>query len=76
MLMLCQREQLASKILEIGKCIARQQTPADKQNILSDVAKGKRAQSAVKWIQKALALVEKVPDGETPGICELKARRP
>ena len=70
-----QREQLASKILEIGKSIARQQTAADKLNIQIDVANGKRAQDAIKWIQKALALVEKSIDGETPGVCELKARR-
>ena len=73
-LRLWQREQLASKILEIGKCIARHQPATDKQNIQSGVPNGKGAQDAIKWIQKALALVEKTIDGETPGVCELKAR--
>lgn len=36
----------------------------------------KRAQDAVKWIQKAFALVEKVEDAATPGVSELKVNTP
>ncbi|KAF8525122.1 hypothetical protein BU17DRAFT_42114 [Hysterangium stoloniferum] len=66
------REQLASKILEIGKAIAREGSAAGKHKsgVIRDE---KRAQDAVKWIQKSLALIENLVIGETTGILELKA---
>ncbi|KAF8584952.1 SPO22-domain-containing protein [Ramaria rubella] len=65
------REQLASKILEIGKAIAKEQSAANKQKhpVSQD---GRRAQDAIKWIQKALALVEKMTNKETLETRELK----
>jgi len=68
---MCQREQLASKILEIGKSIAREHSAAGKQGP-SVAQDGKRAQNAIKWIQKAFTLIEKSGYQETPGLRELK----
>jgi hypothetical protein len=63
---------LASKILEIGKAIARERSIASKQKP-DAIQDGKRAQDAVKWMQKSLALIENITIGETTGILELKA---
>lgn len=70
-----QREQLASKILQIGKAIAREQSAAGQQSAKA-AQDGKRAHDAIIWIQKAFALVEKTGDEETPDIRGLKASRP
>jgi len=66
-----QREQLASKILEIGKAIAHEHATTEPSS--SPKREGKRALEAIKWIQSALTLIEKIAQ-ETPGILELKAR--
>ncbi|GJJ13838.1 hypothetical protein Clacol_008095 [Clathrus columnatus] len=66
------REQLASKILEIGKGIARGQPFQKGKSSSNVVPDGKHAQDAIKWIQKALSLVENMATSEAPGILELK----
>lgn len=79
--LLLKREQLASKLLGIGKGVAggqavkRGQQPQQptSSNAVSD---GKYAQDAIKWIQKALSLVENLAASETPGILELKVSKP
>lgn len=63
---------MASKILEIGKAIAREQPPSG-DTPRSPAHTGNRAVDAVKWIQSALNLIEQIRDEETPGILELKA---
>lgn len=35
-------------------------------------SEGKRAEEAVKWFQKALWIVEKLDDADTPGVKDLK----
>jgi len=63
-----QREQLASKVLEIGR------------SFLSDGARDKerkidaRAEDAVRWLQKAFSLAEHLDDTLTAGAVELKVR--
>ncbi|KIJ45216.1 hypothetical protein M422DRAFT_67355 [Sphaerobolus stellatus SS14] len=63
------REQLASKILEIGKAMAREQVTETQNPQTRDA---KRALEAIKWIRSALTLVEKTPVEDTPSILELK----
>ncbi len=37
-------------------------------------ADAKRAQDAVKWIQRAFTLIEKMEDADTAGVVDLKVR--
>lgn len=67
------REHLAAKILEIGKGIMKS-TSRTSERDASGITDAKRAVDAVKWIQKAFALVEKMEDTATPGIPDLKVK--
>ncbi|TDL22344.1 hypothetical protein BD410DRAFT_821261 [Rickenella mellea] len=64
------REMLASKILEIGKAIMK--NPSRPSVDTDGGVDAKKAFDAVKWIQKAFYLVEKMEDTATPGTSELK----
>ncbi|KZT35440.1 hypothetical protein SISSUDRAFT_990583, partial [Sistotremastrum suecicum HHB10207 ss-3] len=68
-----QREYLAAKVLELGKLILR---GVPDEAVSAAPAKprseGKRAEAAVKWFQKALWVVEKLDDADTPGVKDLK----
>ncbi|KZS90228.1 SPO22-domain-containing protein [Sistotremastrum niveocremeum HHB9708] len=67
------REYLAAKVLELGKLILR---GVPDEAVSAAPAKprseGKRAEAAVKWFQKALWVVEKLDDADTPGVKDLK----
>ena len=66
-----QRELLAGKILEIGKSILKSSARTS-NDPTAGVVEAKRALDAVRWIQKAFALVDKMEDEESSGIAELK----
>ena len=57
--------------MEIGKSILKLSSHAT-NDTTAGVVEAKRALDAVKWIQKAFALVDKMEDEETSGIAELK----
>jgi len=65
------RELLASRILGIGKGILKATSRVSADG-LAPPADAKRAQDAVKWIQKAFALIDKMEDTATAGVVELK----
>ena len=62
---------MAAKILEIGRSILKVSARTSKEDT-SGVTDAKTAQDAVKWIQKAFALIEKMEDTASPGMAELK----
>jgi hypothetical protein len=57
-----QRELLAAKLLEIGKSVLSNK----------DIGDGVSTLDAVKWLQKAFAIIEKLEDSATPGPGQLK----
>ncbi|THH10579.1 hypothetical protein EW145_g1240 [Phellinidium pouzarii] len=65
------RELLAARMLEIGKSILKASSRGSGDGAAA-LADSRRAQDAVRWIQKAFTLVEKMEDTETPGMAELK----
>jgi hypothetical protein len=60
-------EQLAGKLLEMGRSLLRNNSREGKD--MSDVAA-----DAVRWLQKAFAITEKLDDSLAPGFTELKVR--
>jgi len=63
------REQLASKVLEIGRSFLSDGARDDERKIDA------RAEDAVRWLQKAFSLAEPLDDTLTAGAVELKVRR-
>ncbi|KAH9964596.1 hypothetical protein BC827DRAFT_1265857 [Russula dissimulans] len=61
-----QREQLASKVLEIGRSFLSDGARNDERKIDA------RAEDAVRWLQKAFSLAEPLDDTLTAGAVELK----
>lgn len=64
---------LSSRILEIGKSVLKVSSRSIGE-VAPGISDAKRAQNAVRWFQKAFALIEKVEDIAVPGIIELKVR--
>ncbi|EJD04521.1 uncharacterized protein FOMMEDRAFT_146421 [Fomitiporia mediterranea MF3/22] len=65
------RELLASKIMEIGKSILRASARVQGESS-AGLVDAKRALDAIKWLQKAFTLVEKMEDSESAGVSEVK----
>ena len=62
---------LASRILGIGKEILKASSRVSADGLVPP-ADAKRAQDAVKWIQRAFTLIEKMEDADGAGVVDLK----
>lgn len=62
---------MASRILGIGKEILKTSSRVSADGLVPP-ADAKRAQDAVKWIQRAFSLIEKMEDTDTAGVVDLK----